>query len=218
MSLVQTTVTQAKPGRLHDAIAIGIEASKLLERHGADDNRLLVAQMAGEQTGTHVFTTEFENGEAWGAFNDSLLADAELEALMTRVQRDDSPVTVLSMSIGNEIPLGRNGPSDRGAVVEAYISRALPGRFESALELASGVFDFIEAHGGSRCRLMQMNSAGMLTEALVASWELENMRALGRLGDAFANEPDGQRIAATLTASDGPITTISSGIYVEVPL
>ena len=58
MSLVQTTVTQAKPGRRHDAIAIGIEASKLLERHGADDNRLLVAQMAGEQTGTYAWKYE----------------------------------------------------------------------------------------------------------------------------------------------------------------
>ena len=218
MSLVQTTVTSAKPGRRHDAIAIALEASKLLERHGADDNRLLMAQMAGEVTNTHVFTTEFENGEAWGAFNDSLLADAELEALMTRVERDDSPVTLLSMSMGNEIPLGRNGPTDRGAVIEAYISRAIPGRFEGALELAADVFEFIEAHGGSRCRLMQLNSAGMLTECLVASWELENMRALGRVGDAFGNEPDGQRIAATLVAADGPITTISSGIYVEVPL
>jgi hypothetical protein len=218
MSLVQTTVTSAKPGRRHDAIAIALEASKLLERHGADDNRLLMAQMAGEVTNTHVFTTEFENGEAWGAFNDSLLADAELEALMTRVERDDSPVTLLSMSMGNEIPLGRNGPTDRGAVIEAYISRAVPGRFEGALELASDVFEFIEAHGGSRCRLLQLNSAGMMTECLVASWELENMRALGRLGDAFGTEPDGQRIAATLTAGDGPITTISSGIYVEVPL
>jgi hypothetical protein len=218
MSLMQTTVTQAKPGRLHDAVAIGIEASKLLERHGAADNRLLLAQMAGEQTGTHAFTTEFENGEAWGAFNDSLIADAELEALMTRVDRDDSPVTVLSMSIGNEIPLGRNGPADRGATVEAYISRALPGRFEAALELAAGVFDFVEAHGGSRCRLLQLNNAGSMTECLVASWELENMRAVGRLGDAFGDEPDGRRIAATLTAGDGPITTISSGVYVEVPL
>jgi hypothetical protein len=218
MSLVQTTVTSAKPGRRHDAIAIALEASKLLERHGADDNRLLMAQMAGEVTNTNVFTTEFENGEAWGAFNDSLLGDAELESLMTRVERDDSPVVLLSSSIGNEIPLGRNGPADRGAVIEAYISRAIPGRFEGALELAADVFEFIEAHGGSRCRLMQLNSAGMMTDCLVASWELENMRALGRLGDAFGNEPDGQRIAATLMAGDGPITTISSGIYLEVPL
>jgi hypothetical protein len=215
---MQTTVTQAKAGRRHDAIAIGLEAAKLLERHGADDNRLLVAQMAGEVPGTQVFTTEFESGEAWGTFNDSLLADAELEALMTRVEGEDSPVTVLSMSIGNEIPLGRNGPSDRGAVVEAYISRAVPGRFEAALELATAVFGFIEAHGASRCRLMQLTSAGAMTDCLVASWELENMRAVGRLGDAFGTEPDGQRIAATLAASDGPITTISSGIYVDVPL
>lgn len=218
MSLVQSTVTQAKPGRRHDAVAIGVEASKLLERHGAADNRLLAAQTAGEQTGAHIFSTEFENGEAWGAFNDSLLADAELEALMTRVEREDSPVTVVSTSIGNEIPLGRNGPADSGAVVEAYVSRALPGRFDAALELASAVFEFIEAHGGSRCRLLQLNSAGSLTECLVASWELENMRAIGRIGDAFGTEPDGQRIAATLMAADGPITTISSGIYVEVPL
>ena len=218
MSLVQTTVTSAKPGRRHDAIAVALEASKLLERHGAADNRFLVAQMAGEVTGTHVFTTEFENGEAWGEFNDSLLADAELEALMTRVERDDSPVTILSMSMGNEIPLGRTGPTDRGAVVEAYISRPLPGRFDAALALAADVFEFIEAHGGSRCRLMQLNSAGMLTGCLVASWELENMRALGRLGDAFADDPDGQSIAATLTGADSPITTISSGIYVDVPL
>ena len=137
---------------------------------------------------------------------------------MTRVESEDSPVTVLSMSIGNEIPLGRTGPSDRGPVVEAYISRVVPGRFEGALELAADVFDFIEAHGASRCRLLQLNSAGSMTECLVASWELENMRALGRLGDAFGEEPDGQRIAATLSASDGPITTISSGIYLDVPL
>ena len=218
MPLLQSTVTQAKPGRRHDAIAIGVEASKLLERHGASANRLLVAQMAGEVTGTHVFTTEFEDGEAWGECNDSLLADAELEALMTRVERDDSPVTLLSMSTAVEIPLGRSGPSGSGAVVEAYISRAVPGRFQGALELAVEVFDFIEDHGGSRCRLMQLNSAGAMTECLVASWELENMRALGRLGDAFGSEPAGQHIAATLTAGDGPITTLSSGIYVEVPL
>ncbi len=36
------------------------------ERHGADGCRLLAAQVAGEMSGTHVFTTEFETGEAWG--------------------------------------------------------------------------------------------------------------------------------------------------------
>src|SRR5436305_5728204 len=129
MSIMQSTVTRAKPGRRHDAIAMALEASKLFERHGADDSRLLAAQIAGEVTGTHVFTTEFADGEAWGEFSDSLTADAELEALLDRVERDDSPVVMESMSVGNEIPLGRGGSTDRGPVVEVYVSRALPGRF-----------------------------------------------------------------------------------------
>ena len=103
------------------------------------------------------------------------------------------------MSIGNEIPLGRDGPTDRGALIEAYISRSLPGRFEGALELATVVFDFVERHGATNCQLMQLNSAGVMTECLVASWELESMKALGRLGDTFGTDPEGQRIMEMLT-------------------
>ena len=218
MTVMQTTVTRAKPGRRHDAVALALEASKLLERHGADDSRFLAAQVAGEATGSNVFTTEFENGEAWGAFTDSLSADAELEALMGRIERDDSPVIMEAMSIGTEIPLGRDGPTERGAVVEAYISRVVPGRFAGALELATTVFDFVESHGATNCRLSQLSSAGSLTECLVASWEMESMRALGALGDRFGSEPDGQRIMEMLTGSDGPVVAVSSGIYAEIPL
>jgi hypothetical protein len=218
MSLVQTTVTKARPGRRHDAVALGIEAAKLLERHGADDSRLMAAEVAGEQTGMHVFSTEFENAEAWGEFSDSLAADAELEALLGRVEAADSPVDMVSMSIANDIPLGREGPDDRGAVLEAYISRLVPGRFEAALQLAMTVFDFVEAHGGSGCRLMQLSSAGMLTECLVATWELESMKELGRLGDAYGNEPEGIHILELLTGANGPVTPVTSGIYRVIPL
>jgi hypothetical protein len=218
MSFVQSTVTRPKPGRRHDAIAMALEVAKLAERHGARDNRLLFAGMAGETTGTHVFTTEFENGEAWGEFTDSLVADAELEALMDRATGPDSPVEFLGRSLGSEIPLGRSGPSDRGEVVEAYISRTVPGRFEGAIELAGAAFDFVEAHGGTRCRLIQLTNAGMLTDCLVASWELENLKAVGRLGDAYANDPDGQRVFEMLTGANAPVTPVSSGIYRVIPL
>lgn len=218
MTVMQSTVTRAKPGRRHDAIAVALEASKLLERHGADDSRFLVAQVAGEATGSNVFTTEFENGEAWGAFTDSLYADAELDALMDRIQRDDSPVVMEAMSVGNVIPLERDGPPQRGAVVEAYVSRVVPGRFMGALELAAAVFDFVEGHGATNCRLSQLNSAGSLTECLVASWELESMRAVGALGDAFGTDPAGQEVMEILTGPNGPIVTVSSGIYTEIPL
>jgi hypothetical protein len=218
MSLIQSTVTQAKPGRRHDAIALGLEAAKLLERHGAGDCRLMAADIAGEMVGTHVFTTEFESGDAWGAFNDSLANDAELEALMNRVEGEDSPVVMVSMSTGNEIPLGRSGPAGRGAIVETYISRIVPGRFEAALELASEVFDFVEARGATACRLIQLTNAGLLTDCMVASWELDSMQAVGRLGDAYGNEPDGQQIFATLVSADSPITPVSSGIFRVIPL
>jgi hypothetical protein len=218
MSTIQSTVSRAKPGRLHDAVAMALEAAKLLERHGADDNRLLVADTAGEMTGSHVFTTEFANGEAWGEFNDSLAADAELEALMDRATRTDSPVDLLSMSVGNEIPLERGGPTERGSVVEVYISRTVPGRFEAALELAVAVFDFVEGHEATNCRLMQLTNAGMLTDCMIASWELRSMKDVGRLGDAYGTEPEGQSIFGTLVAADGPITPVSSGIYREVSL
>lgn len=218
MSFVQTTVSRARAGRRHDAIAMALEAAKLLERHGAPDNRLLVAGTAGEMTGTHVFTTEFENGEAWGEFTDALMADAELEALMDRATREDSPVDLLSMSLASEIPLGRSGPEGRGEVIEAYISRVVPGRFDGAIELAVAAFDFVEAHDGRNCRLMQLTSAGTLTDCLVATWELENAKVLGRLGDAYANDPDGQRVFEMLTGANAPVTPVSSGIYREIPL
>jgi hypothetical protein len=218
MTVMQTTVTRAKPGRRHDAIAVALEASKLLERHGADDSRFLVAQVAGEATGSNVFTTEFENGEAWGEFTDSLYADAELDALMDRIERDDSPIVMEAMSVGSVIPLGRDGPTTRGAIIEAYISRVVPGRFTGALELATTVFDFVERHGATNCRLSQLNSAGSLTECLVASWELPNMKKLGALGDAFGSDPGGQGIMEILTGTNGPIVAVSSGIYAEIPL
>jgi len=218
MTVMQTTVTRPKPGRRHDAIALALEASKLLERHGATDNRLLAAQIAGEATGSNVFTTEFDTGEAWGEFNDSLFADAELDALMGRVERDDSPVVMETMSIGSVIDLGRSGPAERGALVEAYISRVQPGRFNAALELGASVFDFVERLGATNCRLIQLSSAGSMTDCLVASWELDSMKAIGRLGDAFGTEAEGQRIAETLAASDGPVVPVMSGIYTEIPL
>jgi hypothetical protein len=218
MTVMQTTVTRTKPGRRHDAVALTLEAAKLLERHGASDYRYLAAQVAGEATGTNVFTSEFDSGEKWGEFMDSLNADAELEALMDRATREDSPVVLESMSIGTVIDLGRQGSTARGALVEAYISRVNPGRFPAALELASTVFDFVERNGGTNCRLIQLSSAGSLTDCLVASWECDSMKSLGRLGDAYMSDPEGQRILETLTAGDGPVVPVTSGIYTEIPL
>jgi hypothetical protein len=44
------------------------------------------------------------------------------------------------------------------------------------------------------------------------------MQAVGRLGDAYLNEPTGQQIMEILTGTNGPITPVASGIYTEIPL
>ena len=218
MSVVQTTVSRAKPGRRQEVAALALEAAKLFERHGAGESRLLLAGLAGETTGTYVFTTEFANGEAWGACTDALNADAETAALLDRVYSDASPIVLESMSIGVDIPLGRAAAAGRGSVIEAYVSRALPGRFDAALELAGVAFDFLESHGAVGCRLMQLNDAGLMSECLVVSWEFENARAAGKATDAYFTDPSAQSLAQIITGADSPITPITSGMYTQIPL
>lgn len=218
MTVVQSTVSRARPGRRQDVIALALEASKLFERHGSGENRLLTAGLAGEATGTYVFTTEFANAEAWGAFSDALNQDPETEALLDRVYAEGSPIIIDNMSLGVEIPLGRPASAARGHVIEAHVSRPLPGRFDAALELAAMAFDFLEARGAVGCRLIQLNDAGQLSECLVASWEFESMRAAGAIADAYFTDPAAEPIMQLLTGSATPITTISSGMYSEIPI
>jgi hypothetical protein len=218
MTVIQSSVSRAKPGRRHDVIALAVEASKLFERHGAGESRLLAAGAAGEATGTYVFSTEFANAESWGACTDALNQDPETEALLERISVEASPLFLDNMSLGIVIPLGRPASTGRGRVVEAHVSRALPGRFDGALELAALAFDFLEAHGAVGCRMMQLNDAGMLTECLVASWEFESMRAAGAAADAYFTDPSAQPIMQLLTGTGAPITTVSGGMYTEIPI
>ena len=218
MAVLNTTVTRAKPGRGNDAVAMAVEAAKLIERHGVPSSRLLGAISAGEASFTHVFTTEFENNEAYGAYMDETDGDAEFQSLLDRVLADDSPVTIEQQSLAVEIPLDRESRRGHGSFVEAYVSRALPGRFDAALDLARHAFDFVEGQGGMNARLLQLTLAGSMTDALVATWEFESLRALGRAGDAYARDPAGLEIMAMLTGSSSPVTMISSGLYAEIPM
>jgi hypothetical protein len=218
MRVTHVTVTRPKPGRLNDAIGMGVEAGKLLTRHGAEECRLFIGGPAGEATGTHVFIAEFTSWEAYGAFADEIEKDHELEVLMDRLTREDSPLVFESQGLSTELALDRKGNAGRGRIVEAYISKVVPGQFEAAMQLASDVFDYVEARGAVNAGLAMQTLAGSMTDTLIASWELESNRALGKLGDSYMTEPEGQAIMARLTGADAPITTIASGIYTEVPI
>ena len=213
MATSLTSVVRPKAGRLDDTLGLIVEVSKLLERHGSPDNRALIGGIAGEETGTIAFTSEFETGEALGATIDELVADAEYVSWLTRASAENSPAILLSRSVAVEIPLGRSGSTARGTVLEAYVSRIVPGRLDAVMELTTAAFDFLESMGATNCRLMQLQNAGSLSETLVATWEFENMRAYGRAGDAFMTDPKGQAVTEMLTSATNPITVVTSSVY-----
>lgn len=218
MTVIYSTVSRGRPGRRHDAVAAAAVGKKLVEREGAKDCRLSMATTAGEASGTFVFTMQFDSNESYGAFADETAGDPELMALTDRLDHEDSPVLIEAHSLGVEIPLDRPLKAGRGSIIQAYLSRPLPGRFEDALDLASRAFDFVEANGAVNARLFTLLSAGSMTNALVASWELESMQALGRVGDAYVSDPAGQALMQAMVGSECPVATIANNIYAEIPI
>jgi hypothetical protein len=199
-------------------LAASSEAKKLLERHGVQECRLSIAATAGEASGTMAFSLQFESGEEYGAFADRVADNQDLQDLVDRLDREDSPIVIEAQSLASEIPLDRPVKAGRGSVAQAYMSRAHPGRFDAVLDLTRQAFDFVEAKGGVNARLYTLVGAGSMTDVLVASWEFESMRALGRANDEYLSDPSGQAIMQIVTGADSPITTIASGIYTDVPI
>jgi hypothetical protein len=213
MAMTSSSVARCQRGRRDDFLAIALEGMKLFERHGARHVRLLAATTAGEQSNSYVLTNEFENAADYGAFVDELYRDAEMDSFLARIGAEDSPLVIDSRSLATEIPLGWAGTRTHGSVIEVYLSRLVPGRFEACRDLALRAFDFLGRHGATNCRWLQLNAAGALNDAMVATWEFENMQAWGTATDAFWTDPAGQPIMEVLMGPDSPVSSISSGIY-----
>lgn len=216
MSVMSVTITRPKPGRTRDAIALGVQAANLLSRIGSGECRLLVAEAAGEAAGTQVFTIEFDTNEAYGVFSDKASVDPQIEALVDRLNAEDSPAVTEFQGLINEIPVGNLG--GRGRVIQSYVSRPKPGQLEAAIDLTRRAFDFLGMHGAVCARLYQQTIAGSQSDTLVATWEFDSMQALGKAGDAFMTDPAGIALAQTVAQADAPIVLVNSGIYREVPL
>jgi hypothetical protein len=213
MQTISTSLARSSPGQRDAFLGQAREGMKLFERHGATHTRLLAALTAGQASDIYALTNEFESAEAYGTFLDELFRDAEFETFMSRITSPDSPLTIISRSLATEVPLMRGGPAHDGAVVVAYLGRPDRGRFEDCCELARDVFDFVEGHGASNCRLLDLNVAGARTGELLARWEYENMRAHGKSLDIWLSDPTGQALGARLRGQGSPITTTWSGLY-----
>jgi len=218
MTVSHSIVGTVKPGRYEDHIALAHEAEKLLERHGGRDVRLLSASLAGEATGQWVMATDYADIEAYGASSDDINADPDLLSLMARVQSADAPSTILGMSLSLEIPTGRTTVPGRGSIIEVYISRCTPGRYEQAIALGVQACDIVESTGAMNARLSSMNYAGSGSEQLVVSWEWANSKAWAKGLKFWETDDKAKELAAGLYGADAPTTITFSGLYQVVPL
>jgi hypothetical protein len=218
MTVVNSVTGRVLPGRYEDFLSQGLEVSKLFERHGARDIRLLEAVAAGEASNSWAFSAEFDDAEAYGSFSDELASDVEMQSIVARVRAADSPVVIEQQSLLAEIPLDRKGKARRGNVVEVHTSRVTPGRFEQALETAKTALNFVERHGGRHGRLFQLGYAGVGSGLLLLSWEFENMRAQGKASGAWQTDPKGQALGSLMYSADSPTTLVFSGLFMRIPL
>ncbi|MFI5042376.1 MAG: hypothetical protein ACHQNA_11090 [Acidimicrobiales bacterium] len=216
MRLFHSTIGRVQGGQLEAATAIAGEAAKLIGRHGGDI-RFFIAGAAGEEVNSTVFSIEYDSPEALGAGFDELAADAELQALMTRVNATASPTVITSQIMGMEMPIGRIPTRGRGGILEIHASRINPGRTEDAVAEAAQVCEFVEANGAVNARLLQLTYAGLGSGMVALSWEHENMRAQARLGAAWFSDA-GMALQARSMSASPAMVRVSSALYTEVPL
>jgi hypothetical protein len=218
MLMVSTRLARCSPGRRSQLVELARDGAKLFERHGAGVTRLLEPIHAGPDSDVYALATEFEGDLGYGSFADAVYRDPDFGRFEARSSAADAPWTVVSRMLQTELPLGREGPTDRGVIVTAYIRRVVPGRFEDALGLLASMFGFLEDHGGSNCRLFQLDSAGSRTGEVLAVWECGSMRARGVVHEAFLKTPEGQAIGAHMASADSPASIIWGGVYRDLPL
>jgi hypothetical protein len=218
MAATLAVISRINPGRTADAVATASSAAKLMERHGAQNTRLLATSLAGEQVSTLVFTTELPSLSDLGAFADEANADSEVQAFVEHLNGPSSPITLLSQSVGIDVPLNRTPLTGRGSVVEVYLIRVKTGGRSAYLESTARYCDLMEEHGAVATRAVTLVHAGSQSGLYASIAEFPDHRTWGRAAEALHTSPAGQKLEADLDAGTIPIEVVSSALYTEIPI
>jgi hypothetical protein len=105
MAVLSVTTLAVKPDGFESALDDVRKVKAIFEKNGARNVRLLVGLVAGEATGTLVFTYEADDFAAQGAMQDKFFADPDGLALTQRVNTSAGPVTGFQSSIFLDVPL-----------------------------------------------------------------------------------------------------------------
>ncbi len=216
MRVSNVVTAMVKGGQVEAAVAAAIEAAGLVGRHGGDVH-FYMASVAGEQANTTVFSVEYESPEALGAAFDAMNQDADIQAFTMRLNGPDSPSAITSTSMTMELPLGREPKPGQGGILEVHLGKPNPGRMEEVLAEAAEVCAFVEANGAVNARLQQLTYAGMSSGMTAFTWEVENMAAHARLGEAWFSDAGLAIQAKTMTANPASVS-LSSTLYTRIPL
>ncbi len=219
MTVIRYWTVRAMPGRFDASVGLLRESAKLAERHGAIQPRLSRGIVSGANSDTLVFSCEFADFEAFGAFTDTFMSDAEYESYQSRTRAADAPFTLLSSALATEVTPERARPrAERGEVIDAYTFRVLPGRQAESLNLARTAFEVFDRLGAGRCRLFQEGTGGDQAGLNVSIIEFDSMRTWGRVRDAFMADPAARGLMDTASGAGSPIQPLSHSVYCEVHL
>jgi hypothetical protein len=218
MAATLAVISRINPGRTVDAIATASSAAKLMERHGAHNTRLLATSIAGEQISTLVFTTELPSLADFGTFGDEVNADSEVQSFVEHLNGPGSPITLLSQSVGIDVPLNRTQLTGRGSVVEVYLIRVKTGGLSAYLESTARYCDLMEQHGAVATRAITLVHAGSQTGLYASVAEFPDNHTWGQAAEALHTSAAGQKLTADLDAGTLPIEIVSSALYTEIPI
>lgn len=216
MRVGQVVTSRVKGGQVEAAVTAAVEIAGLVSRHGGDVHFHLTT-VAGEDVNSTVFSIDYESPEALGAAFDAMADDAEIQAFTTRFNGPDSPSEVTSTSMTMELPLGRDPKPGQGGILEVHLGKPNPGRIADVLNEAAEVCEFVEANGAVNARLVQLTYAGMASGMTAFTWELENMAAHARLGDAWFSDA-GLALQARTAGANPASISISSSLYTRIPV
>jgi hypothetical protein len=217
MTVTFAVMGQAKPGRWDDAVRDAAHAGKIYERHGIDRVRFSTTAIAGEAEGQWVFSLEFPSGAAYGAAQDRVMADEEMQALLHSTRAADSAVTVLSSVLMVEIPT-KAGPGTTGPVTEAHLSRLNPGGLARMLATTEEAFEIARSHGAVGTRLFRMTYAGSMTGLYAVIFEYPDVATFSAGLDKWGSDAKSKALMEGIDAADAPTTLISSAVYTDIPL
>jgi hypothetical protein len=105
MAVVSVTTLNVKPDGFEGAVTDARKVKAIMEKAGAKNIRLLAALVAGEATGTLVFTYEADDFAAQGAVQDKFFADPEGVALTQRVNTTAGSVAGFQGALYVDVPL-----------------------------------------------------------------------------------------------------------------